>query len=395
MSPPQDLQVNSLPVLRRASREVSVGTVALGGSNPIRIQSMTKTDTTNVSATLRQIGQLARAGCELVRVAVPDEESVIAFGQIKRRARLPLIADVHFNHRLALLALEAGADKIRINPGNIRRPEKLLSIIRSASERGVPIRVGVNSGSLPSSLIAKHGGPTAGALVELAQQQAAFFEERDFTALVFSLKSSSVCETIQAYRLFSRSCDYPLHLGVTEAGPSLQSAVRSAIGLGCLLLEGIGDTIRVSVTGHPLEEVKIAQEILASLNLRHFGPIIISCPTCARAKVNLVSAVRRIETSLRDMHLTEPLRVAVMGCAVNGPGEAREADVGIAFEDRLAHLFRKGRVVATVTYEEAIPVLLEQLTALRGTGSGRPSGVAARVGQGGRIRRPVPSRNRA
>jgi (E)-4-hydroxy-3-methylbut-2-enyl-diphosphate synthase len=339
---------------------VNVGGLALGGAAPIRIQSMTKSDTVDVNATLRQIDQLAKAGCELVRIAVPDEESAAAFRHIKKRARLPLIADVHFDHRLALLALEAGADKIRINPGNIRRPEKLLAIIRSASERHVPIRIGINSGSLPPSLIAKHGGPVPAALVELAQQQAAFFEENGFRDLVFSLKSSSVCDTIEAYRLFSRSSDYPLHLGVTEAGLSLPSAVRSAIGIGCLLLEGIGDTIRVSVTGPPLQEVKIAQEILASLEIRHFGPILISCPTCARTKVNLESAVKQVERAFHKMRLTEPIRVAVMGCAVNGPGEAREADIGVAFEDKLAHIFRKGKVVATVSYEEAIPALLDQ-----------------------------------
>jgi len=338
-----------------------VGNLGIGGLNPIRIQSMTKTETVNVRATLRQIRRLAAAGCEIVRVAIPDEESAAAFREIRRRSDLPLIADIHFHHRLALLALEAGADKIRINPGNIRRPERLLEIIRSASERGVPIRIGVNSGSLPRSLIAKHGGPSPTALVELAREQAAFFEDQGFTDLVFSLKSSSVRDTIEAYRLFSQSSTYPLHLGVTEAGPQLQSAVRSAIGLGWLLLEGIGDTIRVSVTGPPLQEVAIAQEILASLNVRHFGPIIISCPTCGRTKVDLPALVRQVQVALRKIGLGEPLRIAVMGCAVNGPGEAREADIGVAFDERLAHLFRKGKVIATATFEEAIPALLEQI----------------------------------
>jgi (E)-4-hydroxy-3-methylbut-2-enyl-diphosphate synthase len=302
-----------------------------------------------------------------VRVAVPDEESARAVREIKRRARLPLIADVHFDYRLALLALEGGADKIRINPGNIRQSRGLLAVIRAAAERRVPIRIGVNSGSLPPSLIAKHGGPTAAALVELALEQAAFFEEQGFGDLVFSLKSSSVCDTVQAYRAFAQRSDYPLHVGVTEAGPLLQSAVRSAIGIGCLLLEGIGETIRVSATAAPVQEVKIAKEILASLGVRHFGPIIISCPTCARTSVDLLSVVRHVETALDGMDIAEPLRVAVMGCAVNGPGEAREADVGVAFEERLAHLFRNGKVVATVTHDQALVALLEQVSTLVGS----------------------------
>ena len=363
MNPCPAPEPTSSSASRRSTREVVVGSVAIGGPQPVRIQSMTKTPTTDVSATLTQIEQLAEAGCELVRVAIPDEESANAFLPIRQRSPVPLIADVHFDHRLALLALEAGADKIRINPGNIRRPQKLLAIIRAASERSVPIRIGVNSGSLPSSLIAEHGGPTPSALVALARQQAAFFEEQGFTDLVFSLKSSSVPTTIEAYRLFSHSSDYPLHLGVTEAGPTVQSAVRSAIALGCLLLEGIGDTIRVSVTGDPLQEVVIAREILASLDLRQFGPVIISCPTCARTKVDLVAAVSEVEKGLREMDFREPLRIAVMGCAVNGPGEAREADIGVAFEDRLAHLFRQGKVIAVIPHEEAVSALLKEIAA--------------------------------
>ena len=324
---------------------------------------MTSCDTRDVHATVEQIKVLENAGCEIVRVAVPDEEAAAAIREIKKKIHIPLIADIHFRDDLALMAMNHGADAIRINPGNIP-VDGVNRIVAAAKKNQKAIRVGVNAGSLEKDIAARHGGPTAGALVESAQRSIHLLEEMGFTNMKLSLKSSDVSTTIEAYRSISALTDYPLHLGVTEAGTLMRSAIKSAIGIGALLYEGIGDTIRVSITGDPVQEIDVAYSILRALNIRNVGPEIISCPTCGRCEIDLVSLTSVVEHRLRGMKT--PLKIALMGCVVNGPGEAQEADIGIAGGKGSGMLFKKGKVVRKIKEEEFVPVLLEEIRQMTG-----------------------------
>ncbi len=351
------------PRARHKTRTIYVGEVPVGGGHPVVVQSMTNTDTRDVSATVSQIKRLEEVGCEIIRVAVPDEEAAQAISAIKREIRIPLIADIHFDWRLALAALAAGADGLRINPGNIKGLENVRKIILAAKERGAAVRVGVNAGSLEKDLYRKYGGPTPEALVESALRHLDFIVgELGFENLKFSLKSSDVWTTIEAYRLFAEKCDFPLHLGVTEAGGLIAGTVKSAFALGLLLAEGIGDTIRVSLTRDPEEEVQVAYEILRAVGLRERGPEIISCPTCGRCEIDLFPIAEEVERFARG--ISRPLKLAVMGCVVNGPGEAREADVGLAGGKGVGIIFRKGKIVKKVKEEEILPAFFEEVKRL-------------------------------
>ena len=343
---------------RKKTRAVSLGGVQIGGDAPVIVESMTSTDTRDIDATCEQICELEEAGCEIVRVAVPDETAAAAIREIKARIHIPLIADIHFHHRLALLAMDNGADGIRINPGNIST-EGIREIVTMARSNGKVIRIGINAGSLDKEIAARHGGPTAGALVESALDTIGLLEAMDFGSIKLSLKSSDVATTIEAYRLISEKTDYPLHLGVTEAGTLVQAAIKSAIGIGTLLYDGIGDTIRVSVTGSPVQEIGVAYGILRALNLRMVGPDIISCPTCGRCEIDLAGLAERVECALKGMKAY--LKIALMGCVVNGPGEAAEADIGIAGGRGGGILFKKGKIVRKIREEEFLPVLLEEI----------------------------------
>jgi len=349
---------------RKKTRQIRVGDIPIGGDAPIAVQSMTNTDTRDVSATVHQIERLSDAGCEIVRLAIPDEEAVMAFGVIRRKVSVPLIADIHFDHRLALGVLEAGADGLRINPGNIGTQKAVEKVVRAAGERNAPIRIGVNGGSLHRDILAKFGGPTPEAMVKSAMEHIRFLESMDFGLMKISLKSSHVKNTIRAYELLSEQVDYPLHLGVTEAGGLIAGTVKSAIGIGYLLAEGIGDTFRVSLTRDPVEEVRVAYEILRSLELRSRGPEIISCPTCGRCEINLFSLVEQVEKALSGM--TASPKIAIMGCVVNGPGEAREADVGIAGGRGQGILFKKGEVVRKIPENQLAEVLIQEIRQLVG-----------------------------
>lgn len=348
-------------IRRKKTRPVSLGGVQIGGGAPVVVQSMTSSDTRDVKATLEQIHDLEEAGCEIVRVAVPDETAAGAIREIKADIRIPLIADIHFQHRLALLAMHSGADGIRINPGNIS-PEGIREIVAMARTNGKVIRIGINAGSLDREIAARHGGPAAEALVESALKTIRLLEEMDFRSIKLSLKSSDVATTIEAYRLISGKTDYPLHLGVTEAGTLVQAAIKSAIGIGTLLYDGIGDTIRVSVTGSPVQEIGVAYGILRALNLRMVGPDIISCPTCGRCEIDLAGLAERVECALKGMK--GYLKIALMGCVVNGPGEAAEADIGIAGGRGGGALFKKGKIVRKMREEEFLPVLLQEIRAM-------------------------------
>ena len=345
---------------RRASRRIEVGGVAVGGGAPVVVQSMTNTDTRDVDATLAQIGALAEAGCEIVRVAVPDETAADAVAKLCKASPVPLIADIHFDHRLALMCVDGGIQGLRINPGNIGGADKVDKVVAAAKAAGVPIRIGVNSGSVDKKLLAKYGGPTPEAMVESALEHVRLLEEREFFDTKISLKSSSVPATIAAYRLLAGRCDYPLHIGVTEAGTPGRGTVKSSVGLGVLLYEGIGDTLRVSLTGDPVAEMDVAWEILRSLDLRARGPEIVSCPTCGRTEIDLLKLAEAVERKLRPV--TEVFTVAVMGCVVNGPGEAREADIGIAGGRGLGIIFRKGEVVRKVKGDEnLVPEFMKEI----------------------------------
>ncbi|MDO9083087.1 MAG: flavodoxin-dependent (E)-4-hydroxy-3-methylbut-2-enyl-diphosphate synthase [Humidesulfovibrio sp.] len=334
---------------RKKTRALSVGAVGVGGDNPVRVQSMTNVDTRDIDAALAQVRELARAGCEIVRLAVPDEAAAKALAHIRRGSPVPLIADIHFDHRLALLALEAGVDGLRINPGNIGGKAKVDAVVSAAAERSAPIRIGVNSGSVEKKLLERFGGPTPEAMVESALGHVALLERRNFHNIKISLKSSSVLNTIEAYQLLSARVDYPLHIGVTEAGTLLPGAVKSAVGLGVLLFNGIGDTLRVSLTHDPVAEIGVAYDILRALGLRERGPEVISCPTCGRTEIGLISLAEEVQKRLRDV--PEVFKVAVMGCVVNGPGEAREADIGIAGGRGVGIVFRKGSVIRKIRGE--------------------------------------------
>ena len=349
---------------RHKTRTVRIGDVAIGGDNPIRIQSMCNTKTENVAATVAQIRALAAAGCEIIRVAVPNEAAALALKDIRRQIKLPLVADIHFDYRLALAAMENGADKIRINPGNIGEDWKLREVVNAAKERNIPIRVGVNSGSLEKEILKKYGGVTAEGIVESALEKVGRIEELDYENLVISIKSSDVLMCIKAHELLAAKTDYPLHIGITEAGTLLRGTVKSAVGFGVILYEGIGDTIRVSLTGDPLEEIKAAREILKSLGLRKGGVEVVSCPTCGRTEIDLIGLANQVE-GLVERYSDLDVRVAVMGCVVNGPGEAREADFGVAGGKGAGVLIRKGEVIRTMPENELLPALEAELQRVR------------------------------
>jgi len=337
---------------------VHVGSVKIGDDAPVIVQSMTCTDTRDIESTVAQIKRLEDAGCEIVRVAVPDHEAAEALSSIKKSISIPLIADIHFKYQLAIEAIERGADCIRINPGNTRR-DRIKDVIGAAKDRDVSIRIGVNAGSLEKDIMEKHGGPSAAALVESALRNIAFFEDLDFTAIKLSLKSSDVLTMIEAYRQISELTDYPLHLGVTEAGTIVNSAIKSSIGLGILLHEGIGDTIRVSISGDPVSEVSVAFGILRALGIRMRGPDIISCPTCGRCEIDLIGLSEEVERRLAGMK--SYLKIALMGCVVNGLGEAADADIGIAGGRKTGLLFKKGKVERKIKEEEFVDVLLKEI----------------------------------
>lgn len=349
---------------RKKTRVIHVGPVAIGGDNPVAVQSMTNTDTRDISATVAQIRRLEEVGCEIVRVAVLDVAAARAISEIKKAIFVPVIADIHFDWRLAVASIQAGADGIRINPGNIGGAKRLSQVVDAARDRGVPIRVGVNAGSLEKDIRAKHGGATPEALVESALRNVDLIRERDYEAIKISIKSSDVPTTMEAYRLLSEQTDFPLHLGVTEAGGLIAGTVKSAIAIGGLLREGIGDTFRVSLTRDPVEEVAVAYEILRALKIRHRGPEIISCPTCGRCEIDLFSIARAVEERART--IAEPIRIAVMGCVVNGPGEAREADVGLAGGKGVGIIFRGERIVRKVKEEELLDVFWHEVEEVLG-----------------------------
>ncbi|MBR9981396.1 MAG: flavodoxin-dependent (E)-4-hydroxy-3-methylbut-2-enyl-diphosphate synthase [Desulfatitalea sp.] len=346
-------------IARRKTRRIQVGNVPVGGGAPITVQSMTHTPTGDVTATVAQIQRLEAAGCELVRVAVPDMEAATAITAIKAQIRIPLIADIHFDHRLAIAAARHGADGLRINPGNIGGRAKVQKVVDCARDLGLPIRIGVNSGSLEKDLLKTYNGATAPAMVESAMRHVAMLEDAGFDQIKISIKASDVPRTVAAYRLLAERTDYPLHLGITEAGSLYAGVVKSALGIGMLLSEGIGDTLRVSLTRDCAEEVRVGFEILKALQIRQRGPEIISCPTCGRCSIDLIGVVEQVEKAL--LTHTAPIKLAIMGCVVNGPGEAREADIGIAGGQGLGILFKKGKVVRKVPQAQLAQVLLAEV----------------------------------
>lgn len=344
---------------RRLTRQLEVGKVSVGGKAPIAVQSMTNTKTSDPVATLEQINRLAEAGCDIVRCAVPDMAAAEGLKTIVAESPIPVIADIHFDYKLALAAIEAGVDGLRLNPGNIGGNDRVAAVVEAAKKRNIPIRIGVNAGSLPKDLLEKYGHPTPEALVEAAWRHIRILEEMDYKNIKISLKAHDVPLTLAAYRLMASQCDYPLHVGITEAGTVNSGIIKSAVGIGTLLAEGIGDTIRVSLTGDPVREVKVGFEILKSLGLREYGPTLISCPTCGRTQINLEKLALEVEKRLAE--ISEPITVAVMGCVVNGPGEAREADVGIAGGINEGLIFRKGEVLKKVAEADIIDELFAEI----------------------------------
>lgn len=344
---------------REDTKRIRIGDVWIGGGSPVAIQSMTNTKTEDVEATVAQILKLERAGCEIIRCAVPTMEAAEALGEIKKQIHIPLVADIHFDYRLAIAAIEHGADKIRINPGNIGDSDKVQAVVDKAIEYGIPIRVGVNSGSLEKHLVEKYGGVTAEGIVESALDKVHLIENMGYDNLVVSIKSSDVLMCVKAHELLAKQCPYPLHVGITEAGTVLSGNIKSSVGLGIILHQGIGDTIRVSLTGDPVEEIKSAKLILKTLGLKKGGIEIVSCPTCGRTKIDLIGLANQVENMVADIPLD--IKVAVMGCVVNGPGEAREADIGIAGGIGEGLLIKKGQVVKKVKEEELLETLRQEL----------------------------------
>jgi len=344
---------------RRKTRKVYYGGVPVGGDAPISIQSMTNTQTADLEQTVTQIDELAAAGCEIIRVAVPDQESALALGKLKKQIKIPLIADIHFDYKLALEAINQGVDGLRLNPGNIGNAERVREVAREARQAGIPIRIGVNSGSIEKELLRKYGQPTAEAMVESALSHIRILEDNGFSDIVVSLKATGIWMTIKAYELLAEKVDYPFHIGITEAGSLWSGTIKSAIGIGSLLTRGIGDTLRVSLTADPVEEVRVGWQILKSLRLRKKGPEIISCPTCGRTSIDLLNLVEEVERAVLGMD--KPITIAVMGCIVNGPGEAREADIGIAGGQGEGMIFKKGRLLKKVKEEGLLPELLKEI----------------------------------
>ncbi len=344
------------------TRQILVGNVPIGGGAPVSIQSMLNTKTTDVEGSLAQIKKLASAGCQIVRLAVPNREAARGFAEICKESPLPLVADIHFDYQLAILAAEGGAAKIRINPGNIGGEDRVKAVVAACKDKKIPIRIGVNGGSLDKTLLEKYGHPTPEALVESAFQHLELLEKEGFYDTCVSMKSSTVPNMVAAARLFRSRCDYPLHIGVTETGPVRQGLIKSAMGIGALLLDGIGDTLRVSLTDDPVEEVYAAKDILKAAGLRKEGVDIISCPTCGRTRIDLIGLVNKVDEALKECQ--KPITVAVMGCIVNGPGEAREADIGIAGGDNWGMIFEKGVQVEKLPYDELLPALLARIEKL-------------------------------
>ncbi len=347
------------PISRKKTRQISVGPVKIGWGAPVAVQSMCNTDTRDAEATLGQIRRLEAAGCEVVRLAVPDEEAAKALGVIRKGTTMPLVADIHFSHTLALEAVRQGVDGLRINPGNIGGKHKVSEVVSACKAKGIPIRIGVNAGSLEKHLLEKYGHPTPEAIVESAFGHIRMLEALDYREIKVSLKASDVLTTVEAYRLFSKRSDYPVHIGISEAGTLLSGTIKSSVGLGLLLAEDIGDTMRVSLTADPVEEVRVAYGILKSLRIRQRGVNIISCPTCGRTEIDIIGLAEAVEKRLG--HITEPLTVAVMGCVVNGPGEAREADIGIAGGKGTGLLFRHGEIVKKFGEKELADVLVKEV----------------------------------
>lgn len=348
--------------MRRKSRSVKVGNLEIGGNAPISVQSMTSTDTKNIPATVSQIKRMEKEGCELVRVAVPDLDSCYSLPLIKNEIKIPLVADIHYDYKLALKSIEFGVDGLRINPGNIGNNKKIKLVIKSAKKINLPIRFGINSGSLDKNILKKYKKATPQALVESAINVIKILDELNYHNIIFSIKSTNIIDTIEANNIFSSKYDYPLHLGITEAGPPFQGTIKSSVGIGLLLFQGIGDTIRVSLTGDPVEEIKVGYEILKALHLRQRGPNLISCPTCGRCKVDLSKIVKKVERKIRNIN--KPLTIAVMGCMVNGPGEAKEADIGAAFDKNNGVLFKKGKIIAKCSDKIIIRRLLEEIESM-------------------------------
>ncbi|MFC1866015.1 flavodoxin-dependent (E)-4-hydroxy-3-methylbut-2-enyl-diphosphate synthase [Chloroflexota bacterium] len=342
---------------RRISKAINIGGVTVGGGAPVVVQSMTKTDTRDIMSSIRQIKELEDCGCEIIRSAVPDEEAAAALAAIKKAISIPLVADIHFDHRLALAALKAGVDGLRLNPGNINQPQKVKAVVSTAKERGIPIRIGVNAGSLPETVNSQLS--TAQRMVAAAMGHIKLLEELDFDLITVSLKAFDVPTTIEAYRDIAEKISYPLHIGITEAGPPRSGIIRSVAGISPLLYMGIGDTIRVSLSAHPREEVVAAYEILKSLNLRQYGPVLVSCPSCGRTEVDIISLATEVEKRL--LQIDKPIKVAVMGCVVNGPGEARDADIGIACGKGRAVLFKKGQKIRVLQEIDFIEALMHEV----------------------------------
>ncbi|MBT1097805.1 flavodoxin-dependent (E)-4-hydroxy-3-methylbut-2-enyl-diphosphate synthase [Streptomyces sp. WAC 01325] len=363
---------------RRKSRQIQVGTVPVGGDAPVSVQSMTTTRTSDIGATLQQIAELTASGCQIVRVACPTQDDADALATIARKSQIPVIADIHFQPKYVFAAIEAGCAAVRVNPGNIKQfDDKVKEIARAANDHGTPIRIGVNAGSLDRRLLQKYGKATPEALVESALWEASLFEEHDFRDIKISVKHNDPVVMVRAYQLLAESCDYPLHLGVTEAGPAFQGTIKSAVAFGALLSQGIGDTIRVSLSAPPVEEVKVGNQILESLNLKQRGLEIVSCPSCGRAQVDVYKLAEEVTAGLTGMEV--PLRVAVMGCVVNGPGEAREADLGVASGNGKGQIFVKGEVIKTVPESKIVETLIEEAMKIAeqmeadGVASGEPS----------------------
>ena len=346
--------------VRKQTKQIRIGQVLVGGNAPVSIQSMTNTDTRDVHATVEQIARLTDAGCDIIRVAVPDMEAAQAVKAIKAGITIPLVADIHFDYRLALECMKNGVDKIRLNPGNIGGHDRVKAVADMAKERAIPIRIGVNSGSVEKSIVEKYGGVTPEGMVESALSHASLLEEENFSDIAISIKASSVPMTIAAYRLLSQRTNYPLHVGVTEAGTIKKGTIKSSVGIGCLLAEGIGDTIRVSLTGDPVEEIIVGREILKSLGMIKQGIEIVSCPTCGRTKIDLISIANQVEPVLEK--IDKNIKVAIMGCAVNGPGEAKDADIGIAGGMNEALLFKKGTIIRKIPQDRIVEELIKEIS---------------------------------